>query len=265
MRLDAATALDLSARIAACGSLVAGLEMFSVRHEFLGRGVFSVRGVATLYSRGTGALTSAPPAINVMLTSLVLSSAALAILGPFGPVGSVALTLCFASRSLVRWRRLLAGDGAEQLISLILAATLLAVLPWPSQARLSLAVWFISSQLMLSYVTAGIAKLRSPVWRQGEALAGILSTEVHGHPVAAAGLRQFGIASKAAGWGVMIFECAFPLLFFGPQWMAVAALAVGLVFHVACAATMGLNNFLWAFPATYPCMYCAAQWMSPWW
>jgi hypothetical protein len=42
-------------------------------------------------------------------------------------------------------------------------------------------------------------------------------------------------------------------------------LAVGLSFHVGCAVSMGLNNFLLAFPATFPCVLVGSAWLSPFW
>jgi hypothetical protein len=37
------------------------------------------------------------------------------------------------------------------------------------------------------------------------------------------------------------------------------------MFHLACAATMGLNAFLMAFPGSYLCVAYAAQKISPFW
>jgi hypothetical protein len=153
----------------------------------------------------------------------------------------------------VRWRRLIGGDGAEQVTSLALAAAFLAVFPVPSDARVKLAIAFIGAQLVLSYFTAGLAKLLSREWRGGHALRTIMATESHGDPAFARALERVPVASVALGWTVMLFECAFPLLLVGPDWLAVALLALGLAFHIACAVTMGLNNFLLAFTATYPC------------
>lgn len=60
----------------------------------------------------------------------------------------------------------------------------------------------------------------------------------------------------------MVFECIFPFLLLGPSWLILGALALGLSFHLDCAMMMGLNNFLWMFPATYPCVLVVAGWLS---
>jgi hypothetical protein len=36
----------------------------------------------------------------------------------------------------------------------------------------------------------------------------------------------------------------------------------GVAFHLGCAVVMGLNNFLWAFIATYPALLFAADWLA---
>jgi hypothetical protein len=53
---------------------------------------------------------------------------------------------------------------------------------FPGDARLALGVGFIAAQALLAYSTSGIAKLVSPVWRDGTGLVGILSTIDHGTP-----------------------------------------------------------------------------------
>jgi hypothetical protein len=56
---------------------------------------------------------------------------------------------------------------------------------------------------------------------------------------------------------VILFEVSFPLVLVAPPAIAVAALGVGLTFHLSCAVLMGLNSFVWPFPATYACVLAA--------
>ena len=63
---------------------------------------------------------------------------------------------------------------------------------------------------------------------------------------------------------VMVFECCFGLLLLGPSKLAAAALIIGLLFHASCAIMMGLNTFIWAFPATYSCAWIVSAYFSPW-
>jgi hypothetical protein len=181
--------------------------------------------------------------------------------GPFSPFGPLLLIAAFLATTLVRWRRHTGGDGAEQMALIVLAAVGLAIFPWPSSGRMAAATTFIAAQLILSYVTGGVAKLVSSTWRDGSALPAILSTYSHGDPVAAQLLHKDIRLAQLACWTIISFECLFPFLVFGPSWLAALALVCGLGFHVACAVLMGLNSFLWTFPATYPCVLAAvAYW-----
>jgi hypothetical protein len=92
------------------------------------------------------------------------------------------------------------------------------------------------------------------MWRNGSALPAILATSGHGNAWAARTLQQFPRISIGLTWSVILLEVLFPLLLLGPRPLAVIAVAGGLAFHIGCAVLMGLNSFVWAFPATYPCL-----------
>lgn len=252
--LDPQAALDLTARLASCGALVAALETLAVRREFLWGGAFGPSNVASLRPRDGVLRQSADTWLPPMLCLTALGYGTVIALGPFVLLGRIALTISVLCRITIWRRRLLGGDGAEQLTTLTLIATWFGVMPTASDLRVELAIVFISAQLVLAYVTAGVAKVMSPIWRHGHALTGILDTETYGHPMASAVLQRSPAISTMMGWSVIAFECAFPILLLSPPSLTVALLAVGVSFHVGCAVLMGLNTFLWAFPATYPCL-----------
>jgi len=129
----------------------------------------------------------------------------------------------------------------------------------------TLAVWFVAGQSVLSYVTAGIAKVASPIWTNGEALRLIMGSESHGQLWVSSLLEAHPRLGKLLTQSVVFFECAFPLILFAPRELGFAMLTVGIMFHLACAATMGLNAFLMAFPGSYLCVAYAAQKISPFW
>ena len=257
--LDLYSALDITTRIVACGLALSALEQWSIRAHFGVQGVFSLRLVSPFH-RGWFAFQIVDRYLSFLIGLQITASLGLAALGPFSVPGRPALVFSFLAAMLVRWRRGLGGDGAEQMSMLVLAAAGLAVLPVPSPDRVMLAVLFIAAQLGLSYAAAGIAKLVSPLWRSGKALPAILSTHTHGHPWAASFLQRHPGFAILASWSVILFECLFPLLVFGPGWMLAAALVTGLTFHLLCAVLMGLNSFLWSFPAVYACVI--ALWMA---
>jgi hypothetical protein len=64
----------------------------------------------------------------------------------------------------------------------------------------------------------------------------------------------------ATAWSVIAFESLFPLAILAGPKGALVFLGIGVMFHLANAAVMGLNNFVWAFTATYPAVhYCAER------
>lgn len=117
---------------------------------------------------------------------------------------------------------------------------------------------------MLSYATAGVVKLVSPTWRSEPILASILSTHRFGSAVIAEYLRRRPMLCVLLQWSVITLELGFSFALVLPLPGLFAFLLGGLCFHIACAVLMGLNTFLWAFPATYPCVYAVWSIWSPW-
>jgi hypothetical protein len=184
----------------------------------------------------------------------VITAFVLAVSGLFTIIGQLALTLLLTSALLLRWRRKLGGDGAEQMALIALIAAALAVFPYPSPVRVTLAVLFIAAQACLSYLTSGVAKLISPLWRSGDALPQIVGTYAHGSPAFARLIQRHPLLGFIGSWGIIIYECSFPILIWGPDWLLYVVLALGVFFHFSCAIFMGLNSFLWSFPSTYICI-----------
>lgn len=122
-------------------------------------------------------------------------------------VGRFAVLALLIAYVAARDRRVLGGDGAEQLAAIVLVAAVLAALPVPSPTRVgSLAVGFIAAEVGLAYLTAGVAKAISPMWRSGAAIPAILATHTHGHPVAAALLADRPRLSRFVCWSVIAIK-----------------------------------------------------------
>ena len=62
--------------------------------------------------------------ITTLLGLATVGSVGVMVLGPYSRAGGLMVIGCLVARSLVRWRRLLGGDGAEQITTLTLAAAL---------------------------------------------------------------------------------------------------------------------------------------------
>ena len=155
---------------------------------------------------------------------------------------------------LVTYRCGFGLDGADQMTNILSAGLLVAAVPSAPVWRIA-GFGFIAFQTCLSYITAGIAKAISPVWRNGTALYKIMNTGTYGHAWLATVLKRNRSLGYILCWTIIIFETAFPLsLLFPPKPMLVI-LATGCLFHVGTAVFMGLNAFLWSFLAAYPAIY----------
>lgn len=110
----------------------------------------------------------------------------------------------------------------------------------------------IVGQSLLSYFIAGFTKLISSVWRNGEAVRGVMRTEAYGHPVASRIIRKNPGLGVVLGWTVISLELCFPFVIVLPMPAAICLLGVAAVFHILNAIFMGLNTFALSFPASYP-------------
>ncbi|MET0885762.1 MAG: hypothetical protein ABWX92_04855 [Mycetocola sp.] len=249
-------ALDVACRLVAIGVIVGALEQWSVREQFQPGGALFTP--AHRMSR-VRALVSRRHTLAVLVLAQLATALVVLASGVQTVLGWAALSVLTIAFVALRWFRHSGGDGAEQMASIVLITTVLVAPAFPGDARLALGVGFIAAQAVLAYSTSGIAKLVSPVWRDGTGLAGILSTVDHGTPALGQWLMRHPTLSRLASWGTIAFECAFVLVLVLPPPLAAGMLLAGLAFHAACAALMGLNSFLWAFPATYPCVWAAAE------
>ncbi|MFE2880164.1 hypothetical protein ACFXG6_25120 [Streptomyces roseus] len=136
------------------------------------------------------------------------------------------------------------------MLIIVCVSTLLALSENPLLQ--SVGLWFMTTQLALSFVVAGVAKLCGEDWRSGRALIGIMTTERYGLPaLGQAFTRRPGI-SRILGWGIIAFESSFFLIFLGYRPIVYAYLGLGLLFHVGVAFSMRLGNFLFSFAPAYP-------------
>jgi hypothetical protein len=247
-------ALDVTVRLVAVGLAMTGAELIVDRAAFGRTGPFGPQVFAALRG-GPPSLVNGSRAISVIATAQLLAAILLVAFGPLLLIGRWSLVALLATTTLIRRRRIVGGDGAEQMTDIVLISAALAVLPVPGDARITLAVIFIAAQALLSYFTAGIAKLISPIWRSGDALPAILGTYNHGLASVSHIMESRPAIAFVLGWSVIVFEILFPLILIAPPSVAIVVLGAGVTLHAGCAVLMGLNSFMWAFPATYACVW----------
>jgi hypothetical protein len=141
------------------------------------------------------------------------------------------------------------ASGAMSSVVFLTAAAALAI---DTDRALTIALWYIAAQAWLCYFVAGSSKLTTKSWRHGEAVTSILSTVMWGNRHSARAFRGHRTVGYLVCWATMLFECSIPLTLVVPLPVTVALLGIALAFHIGAAIEMGLNNFVWMFPATYP-------------
>ena len=256
LRLSWSQAFALSTALAGAGSLLHSLELIAIRREFGAGGlldwdVLRASHPALLrsgFARWADQLFS--PRAVLMLNLALAGGSILLIARPSTPP-VVALCVVVGVRTLFNFRNSAAIIGADQLQVLVLAACLCSLLV-PQSGVAEACGWFVCLQLILSYVTAGVSKLVTPVWQRGSAIADIVRSRSTGLELAYACTRRCPALASLMCWATIVFEIAFPWLVFGGSSACAVFLVTGVLFHVGVATIMGLDEFLWAYLATYP-------------
>lgn len=204
-------------------------------------------------------ISGAPGAVfdEIGVRSLLVMRLALLLLMLLVPTASWPFTfvlgLLVLNNLVFTWRRGLYGDdGSDQMNAILLITIFLCVGPHSTPTILAIGLWFLALQACLSYTAAGIAKLVSPIWRNGDAVFQIFNTASYGLKPVAAVLEHRRWLNLTLCWSVILIETLFPLCLILPEPWNWGFLAWGLTFHVLCGVIMGLNSFVWAFVATYP-------------
>lgn len=172
---------------------------------------------------------------------------------------AILISFIAISSLIFSFRNIVGNDGSDQMNSVICISLFLAFLIHDS-FTLKLCLIFIAMQSILSYVISGIAKIVSVKWRSGVAIFQIMNSKSYGHQTVAVYLNKAPkLINYILCWQIILFETLFFLVLFLPSPWLLIFLIWGIVFHIYNAITMGLNNFLWAFVATYPSLIFLSQ------
>ena len=198
--LDQAGAMLWTQRILGGGLLVQSVELFMARGIYAPAGALSGRVSVNPLLVARAALSIwllvAPsgvnPNLNAVLNALLLVSSAWLAIRSRGPV-------C---------------GGSDSMFFQVQLGLFLAALDFlhPTLPRLGLG--WIAAQSVLSYFLAGVGKLRNSGWRDGSALQRLFTSD--GPYVlwqGVRGLAQAKLLCALLGWGIVLFELVFPLVF----------------------------------------------------
>jgi hypothetical protein len=178
------------------------------------------------------------------------------VLGLFFWPATLALRAAAAILLLIEMKRhYFSVDGSDEMMLLCLVATSLAGFGDSNRY----VAFFLAAELVLAYTTAGAYKASSPFWQKGKALLCITRTRAFGHPRISKLLHRYPLLTHSSELALLLWESGFIVALIAPRPVLWMILAAGLVFHLSCALVMGLNTFLWAFAAGYPCVIFANQ------
>jgi len=259
--LDRDAAVVLTACIAAIGITFDAAEFYVARRDVLSRfydwSIVRSRYYLLINRPVLTLLFDAACSSRVFIAAVIAHGVA-ALLFPFAFVYNTTLAAALAAfvlgvHCLTNVRIMVGRDGADQMQNVVWAGLFAYCLPLTDVAR-TVALGFIAAQLVLSYWTSGIAKLSSPVWREGSAIHLITRMATYCSPrlAHACGRRP---VSLVMSWLTMVFEIGAPFLLFGGRPGALAFIALGTLFHTGIAVTMGLTTFVFAFVASFPLLY----------
>ena len=255
MPFSESLALDWTQRLIALAVLLQTVEQLQIRRvcadDGIWRGSILRREQAQLPWFLRVPLASVLPYRGfVALLGVRLIAAAALLATGWAPL-AVVLLICQVA-ICVRFRGTFNG-GSDYMSVLILLALSVALHPLLARAALA----YIAVQLALSYVIAGLVKLRRREWRNGVALGSFLRSERYGAP---AWLHRFATPRRCQllAIAVIAFETAFPIAFIDPR-LALAMITIGVCFHLANTLVFGLNRFLFAWSAAYPALLFCSQ------
>jgi len=117
-----------------------------------------------------------------------------------------------------------------------------------------LATIFISIIMIFVYHIMGVFKFKSDIWRSGEAILNVMSTEAFGKSFFANMFNKNSLFKKLISWGTIFFQVTFPLCILDHR-ICIIYLICGFLFHLSIMYIMKLHNFFWVFISTYPCLY----------
>jgi len=192
-------------------------------------------------------------ALVVLKLATALTLLTLSLVDPHARLAIGLLAAAMLTHLLLMKRRSVYGlDGADQMFAVVFLGLAVYELMPVGSVGSTAGLVYVGAQAVLSYLIAGGAKLRGPSWRDGSAMAGILSTKIYGNTRAAAMLKDRVAIGRIFCWSVITFELTFVVVLFVDRPVMWVMLGLGMLFHAGIAALMGLNSFFFAFVATYP-------------
>ena len=248
-------------RLAALAAAINALELLVIRRDFTAHGTWRTSVLAESWGAWRGLLGA--QRFTWVLCLQLTGAIMLAARAGTGLGSAAAASLAFTTwLAALRFHGPVNG-GADAMLFTVLGGLAVAQLPAVSPVVHEAGVLYVAAQLSLSYLRAGVIKVKERTWWTGDALAAFLTLPAYGVPIsmpprgpqASAWWRA---TLRIASIGVMTFECLAVLAWFDPI-VCVVVIAAALTFHTSVAVLFGLNRFLLAWGAALPSLWYAVH------
>lgn len=248
---DAVALLALTLRLSAVGIFIQSCEVLSHGRELCAGRLFGRIDRRTSWWRNLIRVADDFPGCAWIL-AMRAALAATAVFVPYPSVMAFVVAAALVSIQLYYNRRLviLAGN-CETVFLIALVAAGAGALPQVDAWVRGVALAFMAAQVVLAYFVAGLHKLRSRAWSDGQRLRQIAADGPYLWPSFALPLARGNLA-RLSSWWIIGWELAMPAALVLPSPYFEAMLVGGVVFHGLVAVVMGLHGFWWSFMAAYP-------------
>lgn len=254
-------------RIISFAVVLQSIEFLQIRQSFTARGIWPWKIVRDEFRAFPLPLRSG---LDFFLNdrnfvALLAIRTALAVAAPFSE-SAVIWSLLWMSTLFItlRWRGTFNGGSDYMTLIVLMAAFAGRAFGGAHPQWIAVSLGYVGLQTVLSFFIAGVAKIRSAKWRNGSALNGFLNSDYYGTPARVRSSKNAtaaGALARIGSWGIITFECLFPVAFFHPQACAVL-IACAVFFQVVNTYVFGLNRFIWAWGAAYPALYWCSVYLT---
>lgn len=252
--------LQLTARLIGLAAVLQTLELLALRGALSDGGIWRFATLSAeleqlpyplrVLSR---ALLPYPRVVGLLVLQLALAGFAL-LCGASWLVLPLTLSVLLL---LVRFRGSFNG-GSDSMLLIGLVCLSIATLGASHAWAARLGLGYLAAQSVMSYFVAGVIKLKEPSWRSGRALSALVGLPKYGAPARVRSLIDKRPLARAGAWLVMLFEVSSPLALLSTR-CCLTYLGLALIFHLANAAILGLNRFVFAWAAAYPSLVYLSQ------
>ena len=249
--------LSWTLRLLLCATILSDLELLSLRRLFLLKGFLDCGMITTRFFDGRGWRLERWSVLKVLVGGRIAASVFALLSVHHSGLERVLLSSILLVSLVMRRVRRTGNNASDDMMFIAQIVSTVAV--FEDAVGVAIAFVFLSTQLSLSYITAGVAKGFQPEWRTGVSVNKILSSSTFCHKALYAGLGQDLRLHRLIGHCTIAGELFLSAAPWVPPRICLFLLVAAFTFHLGVAAIMGLNTFLPTFLSLYPAAFFTSR------